>query len=66
MAHGSDVCEVSMTIPISPMEPWLGCVTAGEPDTAIKMMAHVALTYLSESCLTATAALPIALLPIQN
>jgi hypothetical protein len=30
------------------------------------MMAHVALTYLSESRLTATAALPITLLPIWN
>jgi hypothetical protein len=29
-------------------------------------MAHIALTSLCEDCLTATAALPIALLPIQD
>jgi hypothetical protein len=27
-AHGLDVCEVSMTIPIIPTEPWSGSVIA--------------------------------------
>jgi hypothetical protein len=41
-------------------------VIDSEHDTAIKMMAHAALTSLFESRLTATAALPIALLLIRN
>jgi hypothetical protein len=66
MAHGLDVCEVSMSISFIPMEPWLGSVTGSESDTAIKMMAHIAHTSLCESHLAATAALPIVLLPIRN
>jgi hypothetical protein len=63
MAHGLDVYEVRL---FDPTEPWSGSVIGSEPDTIIEMMAHVALTYLSESYLTATATLPIALLLIQN
>jgi hypothetical protein len=66
MAHGLDKCEVSMTIPFNPMEQWSGSVISSEPDTNVEMMAHIALTSLCEDCLTAIAALPIALLPIQN
>jgi hypothetical protein len=44
MAHGVIVCEASMMIPIDPSEPWSGSVIGTEPDTAIKMMAHTALT----------------------
>jgi hypothetical protein len=44
----------------------LGSIVGNEPDTTIKMMAHVALTSLCGSRLTTTAALPIALLLIQN
>jgi hypothetical protein len=57
MAHGMEVCEASVTIPIDPSEPWLGSVITNEPNTAIQMI-------LSESCLTATVALHVALLPI--
>jgi hypothetical protein len=64
MAHGMEVCEASMTIPIDPSEPSLGSVITNEPNTAIQMMVHAALTYLSESCLTATVALHVALLLI--
>jgi hypothetical protein len=66
MTHGMDQCEVSMTIPFDPMEPWSGSVIGSEPNTGIELMAHIALTSLCRDRLTATAALPIALLPIQN
>jgi hypothetical protein len=64
--HGMDQCEVSVMIPFDPTEPWMGSVIDSEPDTSIVLMVHMALTSLCEDCLTATAALPIALLPIQN
>jgi hypothetical protein len=66
MAHGMDQCEVSVTIPFDPMEPWSGSIIGSEPDTGVELMAHMALTSLCEDCLTATAALPIMLLPIRN
>jgi hypothetical protein len=66
MAHGMDSCEVSVTIPLNPMEPWSGSVAGSELNTGVEMMAHIALTSLSKDHLAATAALPITLLPIQN
>jgi hypothetical protein len=66
MAHGLDRCEVSMMIPFDPTEPWSGSIIDSEPDTSVEMMAHNALTSLCEDRLAATAALPFALLPIQN
>jgi hypothetical protein len=66
MAHGMDQCEVSMMIPFDRTEPWSGSVISSEPDTGIELMAHIALTSLCEGRLTATAALPIALLLIRN
>jgi hypothetical protein len=64
--HDLDRCEVSVTIPFDPMRPWSGSVIDSEPDTSIEMMAHIALTSLCEDHLTATAALPITLLPIRD
>jgi hypothetical protein len=64
--HDLDKCEVGVTIPFDPTQPWLGSVIGSEPDTGIEMMAHIALTSLCEDRLTTTAALPIVLLPIQN
>jgi hypothetical protein len=61
-----DQCEVSVMIPIDPMEPWSGSIIGSEPDTGIELMAHIALTSLCEDRLAATAALPIMLLPIRN
>jgi hypothetical protein len=61
-----DQCEVSVMIPFDPMEPWSGSVIGSELGTNIELMAHIALTSLCEDRLAATAALPIALLPIQN
>jgi hypothetical protein len=66
MAHGLDRCEVSVTILFDPTESWTGFVIGSEPDTGIKMMAHIVLTSQCEDRLAATAALPIALLLIQN
>jgi hypothetical protein len=61
-----DQCEVSMTIPFDPTEPWSGFIIDSEPDTGVELMAHMALTSLCEDRLAATTALPITLLPIQN
>jgi hypothetical protein len=65
-AHGMYQCEVNVTIPFDPTEPWSGSVIGTEPDTGVELMAHVALTSLCEDYLVATAALPITLLLIQE
>jgi hypothetical protein len=65
-AHGLDRCEVSVMIPFDLVEPWSGSVIGSEPDTGVKMMAHIALNSLCVDRLVAIAALPIALLSIQN
>jgi hypothetical protein len=62
--HDLNRCEVSVTIPFDPVRLWSGSVIDSEPDTGIEMMAHIALTSLCQDHLTATAALPITLLPI--
>jgi hypothetical protein len=59
-AHGMSQCEVSVTVPFDPTEPWSGSVIDSEPDTDVELMTHIALTSLCEDRLTATAALPIA------
>jgi hypothetical protein len=64
--HDLDRCEVSMTIPIDPVHPRSGSIIGSEPDIGVEMMANIALTSLCEDHLTATVALPIVLLPIQN
>jgi hypothetical protein len=64
--HNLDRCEVSVMIPFDPARPWSGSIIDSEPDTGIEMMAHIALTSLCEDRLTATATLPIMLLPIQD
>jgi hypothetical protein len=51
-AHSLDRCEVSMTIPFDPTEPWSRSIIGSEPDTGIEMMAHIALTSL---CYSSTA-----------
>jgi hypothetical protein len=55
-----------MTIPFDPTEPWSGSVIGSEPNTSVELLAHIALTSLCEDHLVATAALSIALLPIQD
>jgi hypothetical protein len=66
MDHGMDQCEFSVMIPFDPTEPWSGSIIGREPDTGIELKAHIALTSLCEDHFAATAALPIALLPIQD
>jgi hypothetical protein len=66
MLYGLDMFEVSMMIPFDHMELWSGSVIDCEPNTGVERMAHMALTSLCENRLTATAALPITLLTIQN
>jgi hypothetical protein len=53
-----------MTIPFDPTRPWSGSIIDSETNTSIEMMVHIALTSLCEDRHTATATLPIALLPI--
>jgi hypothetical protein len=61
-----DQCNLSVTIPFNPTEPWLGSIIGSEPDTGIEMMVHIALASLCEDRITTTVALPIALLLIRN
>jgi hypothetical protein len=60
MAYRLDRCEVSVTIPVDPMEPWWGSVIGSVPDTSVEMKAHIALTSLCEDryCSTAYQASP--------
>jgi hypothetical protein len=55
-----------MTIPFDPREPWSGSIIGSEPNTGVELLAHIALTSLCKDHLAATAALPIALLLIQD
>jgi hypothetical protein len=57
---------VNVMIPFDPVEPWSGSIIGSEPDTGVERMGHTFLTSLCEDHLTATAALPITLLPIRN
>jgi hypothetical protein len=64
--HDLDRCEVSMAIPFDPARSWSGSIIDSEPNTGIEMMAHITLISLCEDHLTATATLPIVLLPIRD
>jgi hypothetical protein len=66
MVHGLDKCEVSMTIPLNPAEPWMGIIIGIELDDTIEQMAQVTLTSFYGSRLADTAAIPITLFPIRN
>jgi hypothetical protein len=66
MAHGQDKCEVTVVIPLNPMEPWMATVIGVELDETIEQTAQVALTSLCETRLADTAVMPIVLIPIRN
>jgi hypothetical protein len=66
MAHGMDMCEVSVRIPLNPTEPWMGTIIGTELDDIVEQAAQVALTSMCESHLAATVEMPIALFPIHN
>jgi hypothetical protein len=55
-----------MTIPFDPTEPWSGSIIGSDPNTGVELLAHIALTSFCRDHLAATAALPIALLLIQD
>jgi hypothetical protein len=65
-AHGQDRCEVSVTLPLSPTEPWEAIVIGVELDKTVEQAAHVALTALCETRLDDTATMPIALFLIRE
>ncbi len=65
-ARGQDRCEVSVTIPLSPTEPWGATVISVELDEIVEQAAYVTLTALYESRLNDTAAMPIALFLIHE
>jgi hypothetical protein len=66
VAHGQDMCDVSVMIPLSPMEPWGATIVGVELDETVEQIAHVILTSLCESRLNDTAAMPIALFLIHK
>jgi hypothetical protein len=66
MVHGEDRCEVSMVIPLNPMEPWVATIIGVELDETIEQTAQVTLTFLCESRLANTVVMPITLFPIRN
>jgi hypothetical protein len=41
MPNGLDMCEVSVTIPFDPMEPWSRSIIGSEPGTAVKMRVDI-------------------------
>jgi hypothetical protein len=65
MAHSMDQCEVSVTIPLNPTEPWMASVNGIELDDTIEQTAQVTLTSLCGSCLANTAAMSIVLFLIR-
>jgi hypothetical protein len=65
-AHGQDRCEVSVTLALSPIEPWGTTIVSIELDETVEQPAHVTLTVLYESRLDDTAVMPIALFPIRE
>jgi hypothetical protein len=65
MAHSMEQCEVSETIPLNSIEPWIASVIGVKLDNAVEQMTQVTLTFLCESRLADTAAMPIALFLIR-
>jgi hypothetical protein len=66
MPNGLDICETRVTIPFDQKDLWMGTLIINEPDTTVEQTAHVALTSLCESHLTATAIMLIMLFLIRN
>jgi hypothetical protein len=62
MAHSMEQCEVSVTIPLNPTEPWMATIIGVELDDTVEQMAQVALTSLCGSRLANTAVMSITLL----
>jgi hypothetical protein len=61
MAHSMEHCEVSVTIPLNPVEPWMAIAIGVELDDTVEQTAQVALTNMCGSRLVDTTAMPITL-----
>jgi hypothetical protein len=66
VVHGEDRCEVSVAISLNLTEAWVSTVIDVKLDDTVEQMAQVALTFLCESRLIDTTAMPIVLFPIHN
>jgi hypothetical protein len=64
MAHSMEQCEVSVTVPLNLIEPWMASVIGVELDNIVEQMAQVTLTSLCGSRLVDTTAMPIMLFPV--
>jgi hypothetical protein len=64
MAHSMDQCEVSVTIPLNTVEPWIATAINIELDNTVEQTAQVTLTSLCGSHLADTATMPFALFPV--
>jgi hypothetical protein len=61
---GMDQCEVSVTIPLNPVEPWMATIIGVEQDDTIEQTALVALSSLCGSRLVDTTVIPIVLFEV--
>jgi hypothetical protein len=61
MAHSIEQCEVSVTIPLNPTEPWMASIIGGELDDTVEQTTQVALSSLCGSRLLDTATMPVVL-----
>jgi hypothetical protein len=59
-----DQCEVSVTIPFNPTEPWMATINGIELNDTVDQTAQVTLASLCGSCLGDTSAMPMVLFPI--
>jgi hypothetical protein len=66
MAHGLDRGELSVMIPLNPVELSMGTIIGVELDETVEQTTQVALTSLCESRLADTATMPITLFLIHN
>jgi hypothetical protein len=63
MAHSMEQCEVNVTIPIRPEEPWSVTVMGVELDDTVDKTSHFALASLCGSRLADTTTTPLAFFP---
>jgi hypothetical protein len=54
IAHSMEQCEVSVTIPLNPTEPWMAFIISVKLDDTVEQTAQVTLTSLCGSHLADT------------
>jgi hypothetical protein len=64
MAYSMDQCEISVTIPLNPAEPWTATAIGVELDDIVEQTSQVTLTSLCGIHLADTTVIPITLFPI--